>query len=389
MHRHDLNFVLSDVFDQVRESEISQVWKLGFEVPDVIGLWVGEGDQPTPAFICEAASASLAAGHTFYTYKRGLPELQAAIQRYFLRHYAREVATERITVTGSGMNGILMIMQAILNPGDSVAVVTPAWPNVFAAIEIQRGQVRSVPLVAAGDRWRLDLERLFAACDERTRAIFIVSPGNPTGWLMTTEEQRAVLEFCRARNILYISDEVYHRFVYEGRGLAPSLIEIMAPDDPVAIVNSFSKTWAMTGWRLGWLITPPQLAQALDTLVEYNTSGSQAFLQHAAVVALDRGEDFAREQIERCGRGRDLVVQRFSAMPRIRLMRPDAAFYAFFGIEGVGDSLSFAKDLVRRARIGVAPGTAFGEAGQGWFRLCYAGSLDRLRRGLDRLEAAL
>lgn len=380
---------LSATMHAISESEIAQVWKLGFEVPDVIGLWVGEGDLPTPGFICQAAATALEDGHTFYTHKTGIPELRAAIQRYHGRIYGIEPAIERITVTGSGMNGILMLMQAMLDPGDSVAVVTPVWPNVFAAIQIQRGVIREVPLEPERDRWRLDLDRLFAACDATTKAMFIVSPANPTGWMMTAEEQAAVVAFCRERNILYIADEVYHRFVYDGRGVAPSVLEVMRPDDPVAIVNSFSKSWAMTGWRLGWLITPSKLAKALDTLVEYNTSGSQAFLQHACVVALDRGEPFIAEQLERCRRARDLVMQRFAAMPRIRLMRPEAAFYAFFGIEGVGDSLGFANRLVREARVGLAPGTAFGRSGQGWFRLCYAGSIDRLRRGLDRLEAAL
>ncbi|HVG81432.1 MAG TPA: pyridoxal phosphate-dependent aminotransferase [Methylomirabilota bacterium] len=377
------------IMQGVTESEIAQVWKLGFEVPDVVGLWVGEGDLPTPAFICEAAARALREGHTFYTHKSGIPELRAAIQRYHGRVYGIRPELDRITVTGSGMTGILMLMQAMVNPGDSVAVVTPVWPNVFAAIRIQGGVIREVPLKAEGDRWRLDLDRLFGACDETTKAMFIVSPGNPTGWMMTREEQAAVLAFCRTRNILYIADEVYHRFVYEGRTAAPSVLEIMRPDDPVSIVNSFSKSWAMTGWRIGWLISPPKLARALDTLVEYNTSGSQPFLQHACVVAMEEGEPFIAEQVERCERARDLVVQRFAAMPRIRLMRPEAAFYAFFGIEGVDHSLDYAKRLVREARVGLAPGTAFGESGQGWFRLCYAGSIDRLRRGLDRLEAAL
>ena len=379
----------STAMREVRESEIAQVWKLGFEAPDVIGLWVGEGDLPTPAFICEAAAKALRAGHTFYAQKSGIPELRAALARYHARVYGVEPAIERITVTGSGMNGIIMLMQALLNPGDSVAVVTPCWPNVFAAVHIQGGVVREVPLLPAGDRWRLDLDRLFAACDATTKAMFIVSPGNPTGWMMTAEEQAAVLAFCRDRNILYIADEVYHRFVYEGRRAAPSVLEIMRPDDPVSIVNTFSKSWAMTGWRLGWLISPPRLAGMLDTLVEYNTSGSQAFLQHACVTALEEGEPFIAEQVERCGRARDLLMQRFAAMPRVRLMHPEAAFYAFFGIEGVDNSLDFAKRLVREARVGLAPGTAFGESGQGWFRLCYAGSIDRLRRGLDRLEEAL
>lgn len=375
--------------EAVAESEIAQVWKLGFEVPDVVGLWVGEGDLPTPDFISRAAARALAEGHTFYTHKSGIPELRAAIARYHGRIFGVEPEIERITVTGSAMTGILMLMQAMLDPGDGVVVVTPVWPNIFAAIGIQGGIVREVPLRPEGDRWRLDLDRLFAACDERTKAIFIVSPGNPTGWMMTMEEQAAVLAFCRERNILYIADEVYHRFVYEGRRAAPSVLEIMLPDDPVSIVNSFSKSWAMTGWRLGWLISPPKLARTLDTLVEYNTSGSQAFLQHACVVALEEGEPFIAEQVARCAQARDLVIQRFAAMARVRLMRPEAAFYAFFGIEGVSDSLGFAKSLVREARVGLAPGTAFGKSGQGWFRLCYAGSIERLRRGLDRLESAL
>jgi aspartate aminotransferase len=379
----------SATMDKVGESEIAQVWKLGFEVPDVVGLWVGEGDLPTPAFICEAAARSLREGHTFYTHKSGIPELRSAIQRYHARVYGVEPAFERVTVTGSAMTGILMLMQAVLDPGDSVVVVTPVWPNVFAAIDIQGGLIREVPLTAEGDRWRLDLDRLFDACDETTKALFIVSPGNPTGWMMSSEEQAAVLAFCRERNILYIADEVYHRFVYEGRGAAPSVLEVMRPDDPVSIVNSFSKSWAMTGWRIGWLISPPKLAKALDTLVEYNTSGSQAFLQHACVTALEDGEPFIAEQVERCDRARNLVMQRFAVMPRVRLMRPEAAFYAFFGIEGVTHSLDFAKKLVREARVGLAPGTAFGRSGQGWFRLCYAGSIERLRRGMDRLEAAL
>jgi aspartate aminotransferase len=383
----DLRF--SSNMRHCHESEIAQVWKLGFEVPDVVGLWVGEGDLPTPAFICEAAARALREGHTFYTHKSGIPELRAALQRYHARHYGVQPEIERITVTGSGMAGIIMLMQAVLDPGDSVAVVTPVWPNIFAAIRIHGGLVREVPLKPEGDRWRLDLDRLFDACDERTKAIFIVSPGNPTGWMMTAEEQAAVVAFCRKRNILYIADEVYHRFVYEGRKLAPSALEVMRPEDPVAIVNTFSKSWAMTGWRLGWLISPPKLAKALDTLVEYNTSGSQAFLQHACVVALQEGEPFIAEQLERCGRARALLIQRFAAMPRIRLMQPEAAFYAFFAIDGVANSLDYAKRLVREAGVGLAPGTAFGESGQGWFRLCYAGSIDRIRRGLDRLEAAL
>ena len=374
---------------EIEESKIAQVWRLGFTVPDVIGLWVGEGDLPTPDFICDAAAAALRAGRTFYTHKRGLPELRQAIIDYTAGLYGVRLADDRVSVTTAGMNAIMLTMQAVVGPGDNVVAPTPVWPNALAAARIMGGKVREVPLIAAAAGWSLDLDRLFDACDERTRAIFIASPGNPTGWLMPREQQRAVLDFCRRRGIWMIADEVYHRFVYDGRKAAPSFLELAEADDPLIVVHSFSKAWAMTGWRLGWLVTPPAVTRIIDNIIEFNTSGAQPFLQYGCIAALGQGEAFVAQMVERCRVGRELVLQRLGGMRRVRIVRPEAAFYVMFRVEGMGDELAYAKRLVHEARVGLAPGSAFGAGGEGHLRLCFASSTDRLSLAMDRLAPHL
>jgi len=384
-------------------SGIAKVFELGFGRDDLIPLWVGEGDRPTPRFICEAATAALNAGKTFYTHKRGIPELRGAIAEYTAGLYGIHMDPDRITVTASGMNGIMQVLQAIAGPGDNVAVVTPVWPNIMSAVQIVGAQVKPVGLDALPEGgFRLDLDRVADAIDGRTRALFIASPGNPTGWVMSAAEQRAVLALARARGIWLIADEVYARFIYNGardtgsvasrsaRGhAAPSFLELAAADDPLIVVNSFSKAWAMTGWRMGWLTAPPALGDVLDRLIEFNTSGSPHFLQYGCVTALRDGEPFVRETVERCRRGGELVFQRLSAMRRVRVARPQGAFYIFFAVAGMDDSLAFAKRLVDQAKVGLAPGSAFGPGGEGHLRLCFASSAGRLAEAMDRLAPVL
>jgi aspartate aminotransferase len=375
---------ISDLAD----SKIVEVWKLGFTVPDVIGLWVGEGDQPTPSFICDAALASLQAGETFYTQKRGIPELRQALVDYHRELYGVSLADERIAVTSAGMNAMMLIMQAIVSPGDNVVVVTPVWPNLAATIEIMSGEVRELALEATPAGWRLDLDRLFAACDNRTRAIYVASPGNPTGWVMPAEQQQAVLDFCRKRGLWVVADEVYARLIYD-RKVAPSFLSLAAPDDRLFVVNSFSKTWAMTGWRVGWLIMPAGLAPIFDKLMEYNTSGGQTFLQRGCVAAIRQGEGFVAETVARYRAARDLVMQRLGGMRRVRATRPEAAFYVMLHVDGMEDALHFAQRLVHEAKVGLAPGSAFGAGGEGFLRLCFACSLPRLSEAMDRLQKVL
>ncbi|MGH6962388.1 MAG: pyridoxal phosphate-dependent aminotransferase, partial [Dongiaceae bacterium] len=308
--------------ETLEDSRIVEVWKLGFKVPDVIGLWVGEGDLPTPRFICDAAAAALQAGDTFYTHKRGIPELRQALIDYHQRIYGVTLADERIAVTSAGMNAMMLAMQSLVGAGDNAVCVTPVWPNIFATVEIMGAQVRHAPLEARPEGWHLDLGRLFACCDARTRVVYLASPGNPTGWVMRAEQQRALLEFCRRRGIWLLADEVYARLVYDGSVAAPSFLQLAEPDDAVVIVNSFSKAWAMTGWRIGWMIMPPRLTAVVDKLIEFNTSGAQPVLQRGCVAAFEQGEPFVAEMVERYRAGRELVMQRLGGMRKVRIVRP-------------------------------------------------------------------
>ena len=367
-------------------SLIREVAEANIGRDDVIALWFGEPDEPTPQFIKDAATAALAADKVFYTQNRGIPELRAALARYAAGLHGRPMDVERITVTCSGMNALMLVSQALVEPGDNVVVVVPMWPNFRMTVAIMGGEARLVPLATDADgRWRLDLDRLFAACDDRTKAVFVNSPGNPTGWTMPAAQQSALLAEARRRGLWVVSDEVYVRLAYE-TARAPSFLDIAAPDDRVIVVNSFSKSWSMTGWRLGWLTHPAALGDAFSKLNEFNVAAPAAFVQHAGIVAVERGEPFVAAMVERYRHNRDLVFQRLAGMRRVRLARPEGAFYAFFQLDGMTDSVVTAKALIERAGVGLAPGLAFGPAGEGWLRLCFASRAETLSAALDRLQ---
>lgn len=355
---------------------------------DVIPLWFGEPDLPTPQFICDAASRAMRAGHVKYTHSRGILELRETLASYMTGLYGVTVETDRITLSASGMNAIMLAMQALVGPGDNVVFTTPLWPNCLRTAMIMGAEVRSVALHHGATGWRLDLDRLIAAFDQSTRAVFLNSPGNPTGWVMPEAQQRALLLECRKRGIWIIADEVYARLVYDGN-VAPSFVPLADPEDRLIVINSFSKSWRMTGWRMGWFTAPPALGETLAKLTEFNTAGPATFIQHAGVVAIRDGEDEVKAQVDRFRVARDLTFQRLAGHPRITLSRPEAAFYAFFKVDGMTDSLDFAKLLVARHGVGIAPGAAFGEAGEGHLRLCFASSPEVLIQAFDRLEKAL
>lgn len=387
----DGSFRAAAIRDRIRALEtqqILQVSRLALGDTNVIPLWYGESDVETPDFICQRAGAALAAGETFYTHKHGIPELRAAISRYTTGLYGTVVEDERITVTSSGMTGIMLAMQMLVDAGDNVVIVGPVWPNAQATVEIMAGEPRTAPLRFGNEGWSLDLDQLMHRCDDRTRAIFVNSPGNPTGWMMEQEAQRALLEFCRKRGIWIIADEVYARIVYD-RPVAPSFLAVAEPEDRLIVINSFSKSWAMTGWRLGWITYPVSCGEFVGNLIEYNTSGTPAFLQHAAVTAIEEGEPVVDSMVARCRAGRDVIGRCLADLPRIRYRPPDAAFYAFFAVDGMDNSLDFAKRLVHETGVGLAPGTAFGPEGEGWLRLCFARAPETLEQAVERLSPAL
>jgi aspartate aminotransferase len=377
--------LIRPAIETLEDSPIIEVWRMQFSVPDVIGMWAGEPDVATPSFICDAASRALAEGHTFYSANRGIPELRAALVEYLQRIYGVSIPDRRVSVTSSGMNAVMLVAQALIEAGDNVVAITPSWPNVMRAMQIMGAAVREVPMEIGNAGWRLDLQAVFDACDARTRIIYAANPGNPTGWVMTKAEGRALLEFARARGIAILADEVYHRIVYDGTA-AFSFLEIAQADDPVFVINSFSKAWAMTGWRMGWMVYPENCVSAFEKLIQFNTSGGQAFLQHGAIAALREGEDFVRFFVDRCRTGRDVVNARLVAMPRVRNIPSAGSFYAMFEVEGVTDTLAFCKRAVVEAHIGMAPGLAFGRGAERAIRLCYAKGPDLLNTAMDRLE---
>jgi aspartate/methionine/tyrosine aminotransferase len=377
---------------------IAQVAMLALGDPDLIPLWFGETDLVTPAFIREAAKAALDGGKTFYVAGRGITPLREAIAGFHKRTTGADIGIERITIPGAAMLAVVSALQCVVETGDNVVVVAPIWPNIFQAAQIAGAEVRLVYLdgdwKAATPHWHLDLDQLFAACDGRTRAIFLASPGNPTGWMATRDEQRAILDFARQRGLAIISDEVYGTLVFDGTKHAPSFLEIAEPDDAVFVINGFSKPWAMTGWRIGWLTHPASLDVAMNVISVANNTGATTFAQYGALAALSpEGDAFRGQMLERCRNGRDVVQRFLDQQNRIRWMKPDGAFYGFLQIEGLKDSLAFAQDLVRRARVGVAPGSAFGlgrdPRNESFIRICFAQDPKLLSEGLARIGKAV
>ncbi len=370
------------------DSRIREVAHFGMKRGGVVPLWFGEPDEPTPDFICEAAAEALRQGHTFYTESAGVPELRDALAEYLTPLCGRPISSDRIVITASGMNAIQIIMQSLVDAGTNVVTTSPLWPNCAETVRIMGGEVRPVLLSMGNDGWQLDIERLMDSCDADTRALFINSPNNPTGWVMPRDQQQALLDFAREKGIWIIADEVYDRMVFEGTR-APSFLDIAGEDDPVLVLNSFSKSWSMTGWRMGWITAPPGMIPTLLKMNEFNTASAATFAQHAGVVAVKQGEPFIARSVARYKQGRDLVFDRLSQHPRVRIVQPKGAFYHFFAVDGMTDSLDFTKRLVAEHRVGLAPGSAFGPGGEGHLRLCFANSSEILNHCLDRIETML
>lgn len=375
----------------LEESKIREVANAGFGRSDVLPFWFGESDEVTPDFIREAAIASLRKGETFYAHNLGLPELREAIAGYASGLHG-PVAAERIAITSGGVNALMLACQAVVDAGDEVVAVTPVWPNLPAQALIMGASLKRVSLTPKEGAWALDLQKLLDAITPSTRLLIVNAPNNPTGWTLTRGEQEAILAHCRKTGTWILADEVYERLYYEptANGCAPSFLDVAAPDDRLIVAHSFSKSFLMTGWRLGWLVMPPAMTHHMGKLIEFNTSCASVFTQRAAVEAIRRTADVTPRVVAHLKACRDTLVPLLQALPRVELTPAKGGMYAFFQLDGFDDSLALAKRLVAEAGIGLAPGNAFAPEAQGWLRWCFASKdVARLGQGVDRLATWL
>lgn len=370
-------------------SKIRELFNAGIGRSDVLPFWVGEPDEPTPEFIRRAGMASIDSGELYYTHNLGIPELRAALAAYVSR-LRRPVDAGAIAVTSAGVNALMLASQLVLDPGDRVVEVVPLWPNLQEIPKILGARVDTVALEFHPSGWRLDIGRLIQALEPGTRALYINSPNNPTGWTLDAEGARAILGHCRRHGIWIFSDDAYERLYFGGEAgaVAPGIMDFAESGERIISTNTFSKAWRMTGWRLGWVVVPPTLADDLGKLIEYNTSCAPVFVQRAAVAALEQGEDEVLRSVARLRHARDRLVELLAPVPGVTAAQPAGAMYAFLRIEGMSDSLEWCKRVVREVGLGLAPGSAFGPEGEGYVRWCFAASDARLAEGAARLARA-
>jgi aspartate/methionine/tyrosine aminotransferase len=369
-------------------SKIRELVNEGLGKPDVLPFWVGEPDEATPELIRRAGMDSIAAGEVFYSHNLGIPELREALAAYVTRLH-RRTDPESIAATSAGVNALMLASQLLVDPGDRVVEVVPLWPNLQEIPKILGARVETVPLEFSPEGWRLDLDRLLDALEPGTRALYLNSPNNPTGWTVSRAEQQAILERCRRHGIWIFADDAYERLYFGEGGVAPSFLDLCEPEERLISTNTFSKSWLMTGWRLGWLVVPRSLTADLGKLIEYNTSCAPVFVQRAGIAALEHGEPVVRRTLERLRGARDYLTSELNALAGVQAASPAGAMYAFFRIQGVTDSLAFCKRLVRATGLGLAPGAAFGPEGEGYVRWCFASSTERPADGIARLRVGL
>ena len=379
------------VIENLEESKIREAANAGIGRSDVLAFWFGESDEVTPDFIRQAAVESLNRGETFYAHNLGLPELRQEISSYMSARHG-PIAEERIAVTSGGVNALMLAMQMLVDAGDEVVAVTPVWPNLTAQALIMGARLQCVALTPHEGAWRLDLGVLLATVNRQTKVLVINAPNNPTGWTLSRSEQQCILDHCRKTGTWILADEVYERLYFEksGNACAPSFLDVADADDRLLVVHSFSKSFLMTGWRLGWLVMPPGASQQMGKLIEFNTSCASVFTQRAGVVALQQTDAVTPQVVGQLKLCRDTLIPLLQAIPGLQVAKPSGGMYAFFKLPGLTDSLGTAKRLVLEAGLGLAPGEAFAPEATGWLRWCFASKdPQRLVQGVARLRGWL
>ena len=377
----------------VPRSRIRELAEIAMGMDGVLRLYFGESNLPTPEYIKRAAVRAMEDGYTFYTENAGLPSLRRAIAENYRRLHGVDLdPAGEIVVTASGVQALNLAIRCVLDPGDDAIALTPAWPNGSSSMMMANASVRQIPHPLCGERYRVDFDALEAAVTPRTRLLLYTSPSNPLGWVATGEEQQGLLDFARRHGLWLLADEVYDRLYYSGARLGdpvPSILRRATREDAVMVVHSFSKSYCMTGWRLGWLVARRDVAEKATQLNEFIVSHAPTFAQKAGETALAEGEGELVRMLERLKENRDLCLEALRGVPGVTVPKPDGAFYLFPKVDGLKDSFAFCRRLLEETRVGLAPGVAFGEGGEGSFRICYAAERSILEPAMERLTKFL
>jgi hypothetical protein len=378
---------------QVPYSRIRELAEEAMKMEGVVKLYFGESNVPTPDFIKQAACRALEEGYTFYSSNAGLPGLRQDLAAYYRRLHGVNLDPEReIVITASGVQALNLTIRCAVDPGDEAVLLTPAWPNATSTVLMDGGTPHEIPLKIQSGRYKVDFQALEEAVTPRTRLLVYTSPSNPLGWVATEEEQEGLLDFARRHDLWILADEVYDRIYYRASELgmpAPSILRKATRDDAVMVAQSFSKTYCMTGWRVGWIVVRRDVGEKAAQLNEFIVSHAASFTQRAAQTALARGESGVKEMVRRLKENRDFCLRALSEIRGVSVPSPDGAFYLFPKIEGLKDSFDFCIRLLRETKVGIAPGVAFGAGGEGSVRICYAAERPILEKGMEKFSKFL
>lgn len=386
---------LSATARAVPRSGIRDVFDRAARIPGAISLAVGEPGATAPDHVVQAGNAAAAAGLTHYTDVLGVPELRRAAASYSARVKGlRYDPDTEIQATPGATLGLYLALQTILDPGDEVVVPSPHFTSYDAQIQLCGGRPVYVPLRPERG-FRLTAADIAAAITPRTRAVIVNSPGNPTGAVTGAAELQRIARLCQEHDLWALSDEVYHPFVFEPEAraaadgrlpAAPSIAAVPGMKARTIVADSLSKTYAMTGWRIGYLLAPATVIEQTSKLAELINSSLNAPAQYAAVAALTGPDDFVRAAASEYRAKRDLVVAGLTGCPTVRLAAPEGAFYAFVDVRPTGlGSAEFSRRLLDEQHVAVVPGETFGAAGAGFVRVSFAGDADELVAGVRRL----
>jgi len=354
----------------------------------VYPAWFGEGDTETSKLIYDKTIESLVKGKTFYTYQNGIQELRSEISRYMNEIFNINTKPENHSVVTGGMMGLRLICDLIIDSGDEVVMVGPVWPNIRSSVLLRKGNIKEISLQLKDGEWLLDYDKLIRSITSKTKMVFVNSPGNPTGWEMPKSQQERLLNHTRDVGCWLVADEVYHQITYNDLP-SPSFLESSLASDKLIVINSSSKSFNMTGWRIGWITHPEELSSHIAKLVQITTTGVPEFLQDGLITALQNYKIITNELRINLKKSRDIMFNRLVSWNQVECSIPNAAFYAFFKVKGVKDSLEFSKKLILETNVGVAPGIAFGQSGEGHIRICFAAKESFINQIMDRLEPIL